>query len=167
MRASAALSAFGGTPSKREVIDVPEPGKQDKSLDKLIVVRKQRIERLERERVEARVAWRAERQALRTLKERWRKAVEAAQNGWQAARAEFFRMAMTSGQFRCAKAVYERMKEDAAQLHMECRAAVAPCKTKKTEFFEARRRVMDAHRQHEKLTMLRDEYRLLHAEPEF
>lgn len=159
-------SMFGGGRSKREVIDVPESKVQDKSLDRLISVRKQRIDRFERERVEAREAWRAERMKLRDIKERWRIALQDARDFWQSARAEFFSMAMTSGGFRKAKAIYERMKREAAQLHLECREAVLPCKETRTEFFDARKRLLDANRQHEKLGMLRDEIRLLNVERE-
>jgi len=166
MSARAAASLIGRPRSQREVIDIPDARKQDRSVDQLIVVRKQRIERLERERVEARVAWRATRQALREMKERWRDAVDAAQDFWQESRAGFFKMAITSGQFRRAKAIYERMKEDAAQLHLESRDAVAPCKTARAEFFAARSRALDAYRQHEKLSLLRDELRLLNAQQE-
>lgn len=161
------MATLGGRGrSQREVIDIPESRKQDGSIDKLILVRKQRIERLERERVEARLAWRASRQAMRDVKQRWRDALDAAHDFWKEARAGFFKMAVTSGEFRRAKATYERMKEDAAQLHLESREAVAPCKTARTEFFAARRRALDAHRQHEKLSLLRDELKLLNAQPE-
>lgn len=166
MRTGANASLIGRPRSQREVIDIHEPRKQDKSLDKLIVVRKQRIERLERERIEARAAWRETRQALREIKQRWRDAVDAAQDFWQEARAGFFKMTITSGQFRRAKAMYERMKADAAQLHLECREAVAPCKAARSEFFAARRRALDAYREHEKLGLLRDELRLLNTQQE-
>jgi hypothetical protein len=166
MSAGATASWTGRPRSQREVIDIPEPRKQDKSLDKLIVVRKQRIERLERERVEARLAWRETRQALHDIKQRWRDAVDAAQDFWQESRAGFFKMAITSGQFRRAKAMYERMKGEAEQLHLESREAVVPCKAARSEFFAARRRALDAYRQHEKLGILRDELRLLNAQQE-
>ena len=42
---------FGQLRPKREVIDVPERKVEDKSLDRLITVRKQRIDRYERERI--------------------------------------------------------------------------------------------------------------------
>lgn len=151
---------------QREVIDIQELRKPDQSLDKLIVVRKQRIERLERERIEAKNAWRATRQALREIKQRWRNAVDAAQEYWRESRNGFFHMAITSGQFRRAKAIYERMKEDASRLHMESREAVLLCKMKRTEFFVARRRALDAYLQHEKLSLLRDELKMLNAQME-
>jgi hypothetical protein len=157
---------FGQLRSKREVIDVPERKTEDKSLDRLIMVRKQRIDRYERERTEARDAWRTARLKLREVKTRWHEAVEASKDFWQQARAEFFSMAITSGGFRKAKAIYERMKTHAAQLHLECREAVAPCKDSRRAFFDARRRLLDANRQYEKLGMLRDEMKLLNVERE-
>ena len=160
-------SGLGQRRSKREVLDVPESKVQDRSLDRLISVRKQRIDRFERERTEAREAWRRARNELCAMKERWREAVQDAKDFWQQSRADFFSMAITSGGFRKAKAVYERMKKQAAQLHLEARESVRPCKATRLEFFDARRRLLDANRQHEKLGMLRDEIRLMNAEREF
>lgn len=156
-----------GARSRREVLDVPEARVRDRSLDRLISVRKQRIDRFERECTEAREAWRAARLKLRELKARWRNALQEAKDFWRLARAEFFSMAITSGGFRKAKAIYERMKLQATQLHLECREAVLPCKDMRLEFFNARRRLLDANRQHEKLGMLRDEIRLMNAEKEY
>jgi len=151
---------------RREVVDIPEQKRKDKSVDRLIDVRKQRIDRLERERIEARHVWREARVRLHERKQRWRAAVQEAQDIWQQARAAFFQMSATSGQFRKAKAVYERMKVQAQQLHLESREAVRPCKTTRTAFFDARRRVMEANRQYEKLGLLRDELRLQDVERE-
>lgn len=161
-----AQRGFGGRRSKREVIDVPERKPEDKSLDKLLNVRKQRLDRLERERKDAREAWRETRQQLRTRKEEWRKALEDAKDFWIQARAEFFKMSTTSGQFRKAKAIYERMKSQAAQMQLECREIVKRCKSAKNEFFEARQRVLTANRQQEKLSILRDEIRALTVQSE-
>ncbi|HJV73237.1 MAG TPA: hypothetical protein VJ654_03370 [Noviherbaspirillum sp.] len=152
---------FAGRRPRREVIDVPEQKVQDQSLDKLLKVRKQRLERLERERKEAREAWRKQRVELHDQKQAWRDAVQAYKDFWQEARASFYRLNLTSGQFRKAKAIYERMKKDAAQSHVECLEAVARCKKGRTQFFEAKRRVLQAHRQQEKLGILRDEIRKL------
>lgn len=162
-----AQALLGGRRGKREVIDIPEQKKKDKSLDGLIDVRKQRIDRLERERIEARHAWRDARARLRDVKQRWRCALQEATDHWRQARAAFLQMTTTSGQFRKAKGIYERLKTHAAQLHLECREAVAPCKATRTAFFEARRRVMDANRQYEKLGILRDELRLQNMEEAF
>ncbi|MFZ6773941.1 hypothetical protein ACO0LB_14615 [Undibacterium sp. SXout7W] len=166
MNLNAITSRGGRSGIKREVIDVLEPRKQDKRLDKLILVRKQRIDRSERERIEARTKWRESRQELRKLKEQWREAVEAAQDFWQKARSDFFKMTTTSGEFRHAKAVYLRMKEQASQLHLECRTAVQPCKACRSKYFDACRDVSEASRQHEKMKILRDELLLLNAEQE-
>ncbi|RJF96891.1 hypothetical protein D3870_21185 [Noviherbaspirillum cavernae] len=161
MNAAGGQIGFGGRRAKREVIDVPEPKVQDQSLDKLLKVRKQRIDRLERERREMREAWRKSRADLNGRKQGWRDAVQAYKDFWQEARENFYRMSTTSGQFRKAKAIYERMKGDAAQLRLECLEDVARCRKGRTKFFEAKQRVLQAHRQQEKLGMLRDELRKL------
>lgn len=167
MTTQAMQSMLGGPRSKREVVDVPEARVMDRSLDRLILVRKQRIDRFERERSAALASWRAERVKLKELKVRWRAALREANRFWQEARAEFFSMTITSGSFRKAKAIYERMKLQASQLRLECREAVVPCKDARLEFFNARRRLLDANRQHEKLGMLRDEIRLINADKEY
>jgi hypothetical protein len=155
-----ALAGFGGKPrGKREVVDVPEPKPEDKSLDKLLNVRKQRIDRLERERREAREAWREQRQALRQAKLDWRAAKEHAKEFWRQARAEFIGMVITSGQYNRAKAMYEKLKDEAAQQHLHCREYAATCRAAGAEFFRARERVLTANMQQEKLTILRDEVR--------
>lgn len=162
-----AAASFAGLPrSKREVIDVPEMKREDKSLDKLLHVRKQRINRLERERNETREAWRVARRLLRQKKEEWRAAVESSSTFWQAARTEFFRMATTSGQFRKAKAVYERMKADAAECYVGCRKEVDQCRVRRSAFFDAKKALLQANRQQEKLSILRDEIRASNAQPE-
>ena len=75
--------------SKREVVDVAEPRRPDRSLDQLLQVRKQRLGRLERERSSARETWRSSRQALRDYKLRKREAVSQAAQFWQESRARF------------------------------------------------------------------------------
>lgn len=161
MTASGGQAGFGRKRGKREVIDVPERKVQDRGLDKLLNVRKQRLERLERERSEAREAWRKARADMRAAKERWRFAHKEAVAFWQQARADFFRLATTSGQLRKAKGIYERMKAQASELRLECNEFVKRGKTARTGFFEARRRALEANKQQEKLTILRDEIRLL------
>jgi hypothetical protein len=157
-----AQAGFGGKPrAKREVVDVPEPKPEDKSLDKLLNVRKQRIDRFERERREAREAWREKRQALRQAKLDWRAAKENAKEFWRQARAEFLGMVITSGQYQRAKAMYQRLKDEAAQQHLHCLEHAATCRAAVTEFFQARVRVLTANMQQEKLTILRDEVRRL------
>jgi hypothetical protein len=150
-----------GRMSKREVLDVPEIPRPDKEFDMLIKLRKQRVERFEQERSLAREEWRKKRAELRDLKERWRQAVQDAKDFWKLARDNFLGMVMTSGQYRKAKAIYGRMKEQASQLYMECQDAVKHCRTARTKFFDAGRKLNEARRQHEKLSMLRDEIRLL------
>lgn len=155
-----------GKKSRREVVDVPEPRRPDQSLARLLHVRKQRLGRLERERNEARQQWREARLALRERKEAWRQAVDAAHAFWQAAREGFLQMSTTSGDLRKAKATYERMKEDAARVHLGWREQLGRCAASQRTFFTALERVLAANRQQEKLGILNDELRQLAARNE-
>ena len=152
---------FGARAGKREVIDVAERKPQDRRLDQLLHVRKQRLSRLERECNEARRYWREQRSALQTLRQRRREILELAYTQWTAARQAFMSMVITNGQFRKAKAVYERGKQEAAQLYLDCRQQAHSCRRAGTDFFEARQRVREANRQQEKLGILRDEMQAL------
>lgn len=167
MNAIGAPRMLGHASRRREVRDVPEASFDRDDLAKIIGVRKQRLDRLERESVQARAAWRGARVELRDAKQRWRASLQEAQAFWQQARTEFLTMTTTSGQFRKAKASYERMKSLAAQRHLACREAVLSCKEKRTHFFEARRHVLEAKRQQEKLVMMRDEIRMSQAREEW
>lgn len=152
--------------SRREVIDVPETRPPDKSLDLLLKLRKQRIERYEQERREARSNWRRRRSELRQLKESRRQALQDAKDFWKQARDQFLSMVTTSGEYRKAKAIYERMKQSAAKLYEECLEAVNRSRSSRTSFFQACKALREAQRQHEKLDMLRDEIRLLNRQSE-
>lgn len=158
---TSASQTFGRPKPKREVIDILEEKAKDKSLDKLMSVRKQRLERYERERSEARQVWRNARAQLHQLIHSWRDAVIKASDFWQQERTQFFQMTITSGQFRKAKAIYERMKVQAEQLLLESRQAVHECRQKGRDYFIARKNLVDASRQREKLDMLRNEIRQL------
>jgi hypothetical protein len=166
MSAIGAQRGFGNRRGKREVIDVPERKTEDRSLDKLLSVRKQRLERLERERSEARNAWRKSRTDLRAAKERWRVADQEAKDHWRRAREEYFRMATTTGEFNKAKGAYDRMKREAKEMRLVCGEFVKRCKAARTGFFEARRHAIEANKQQEKLGILRDEMRLLNQQSE-
>lgn len=146
---------------KREVIEVAEPRKPDRSLDQLLHVRKQRLGRLEREQASARAGWRASRQVLRELKLRKREAAAQAAQFWQEARASFLAMTITSGQFHLAKARHARLKEEAAGLNLRCREALRECRLAGARFFGARAEARRAQRQQEKLGVMRDELREL------
>lgn len=152
--------------SRREVIDVPETRPADKSMDMLLRLRKQRIERFEQERLIARQKWRQQRAELRDLKERRRQALQDAKDFWQQAREQFFSMVTTSGEYRKAKAVYERMKQSAAELYEQCLDTVNSCRSSRTAFFDACKTLNAARLQHEKLGMLRDEIRLRNRQSE-
>jgi hypothetical protein len=148
-----------GRRSRREVIDVPERKREDRRLDQLLHVRKQRLGRLERERNEARQAWRASRNQLRQARELWRDMMARTQAQWQQSRREFMQMTLTTGQFNRAKALYKRMQAESAQLYLRCQEWVQRCRQARSVFFEARRKVLEANRQQEKLCVLRDEMR--------
>lgn len=149
----------GARPARREAADLPEPGTPDRRLDQLLHVRKARLGRLERERDEARLRWRERRQALSALKLRWRRTRDEAQAEWQAARAAFTAMTITSGEFKKARAVYERMKKSAAQLRVQWQELRPICRADGAAWFAAREVVRQASRQEQKMTMLRDELR--------
>ena len=146
---------------KREVVDVPEPRRPDRSLDQLLHVRKQRLGRLERERSSARESWRASRQALHDFKLRKREAVRQAAQFWQESRARFLQMTSTTGQFHLAKARHARMKEEAASLNLRCQEAVRESRLAGARFFAARNEARRAQRQQEKLGIMRDELKAL------
>lgn len=144
---------------KREVADVAEPKRPDRSLDQLLHVRKQRLGRLERERSSARESWRVSRQALRDFKLRKREAVLQAARFWQESRARFLQMTITTGEFHLAKARHARMKEEAASLNLRCQEAVRESRLAGARFFAARNEARRAQRQQEKLGIMRDELR--------
>lgn len=156
-------SSSSARPARREVVDVAEPRAPDRRLDQLLQVRRQRLSRLERERHEARLAWRARRRDLGSLKQRWRSARDAAQSQWQSARAAFYAMTITSGEFKKAKAIYERLKKQASQMRVEWHEVRQACRAAGARFFAARLVVLEANRQQEKLGILRDELRAQEA----
>lgn len=155
------LAHMGGARGRREVVDVAERKVEDRRLDQLLHVRKQRLGRLERERNEAREAWRARRQAFRQAGQRWRDTLAEAKSQWQRSREEFLRMTLTNGQFSQAKAVYKRLQNEAAQLYLACQEQLRGCRQARTAFFLARQNVLQANRQQEKLGIMRDEIRAL------
>lgn len=166
MSASASRDSLGRARSKREPVDVAEKKPEDKRLDKLMGVRHQRLDRLERERLDARQAWRDARARLRQAKCSWRDAMQQAQQYWQEARTSFFQMTITSGKFRQSKAAYDRMKENAALQRLAARELVASCRDGGHVFFAAHQVLADARRQQEKLSILRDELRSLAQQAE-
>lgn len=148
---------FGGRRSKREVVDVLEPKAVDRTLDRLLDVRKHRLERFERESLAARQEWRLERTRLGDCKRQWRAADQYARDYWQEARAQFFAMASTSGQFRAAKGGFARLKREAAEVLLTWRDKRSACKGAHQAYITARDRLNQARRQQEKLGMFRDE----------
>lgn len=156
-----AMAGFGPKKSRREPVEVAEPKPEDRSLDSLLGVRKQRLDRMERERREARTEWQAARAELRRLKLAWRAAVEQCRQYWAQARKDFMSMNTTSGQYQRCKTAYERMRGTAADDHIRCLESLQQCRDRRRHFFDARTRARDASRQQEKLTIVRDELRSL------
>lgn len=149
-----ALTPFGGARARREAVEVAEPKRQDKSLLKLINVHKRRLERMERECLAARSEWRGQRINVGEIKQQWRDAKQEAIDFWMQARAEFFRMEITSGKFRTAKAVYERKKLDAEKIHLQAREAALAARESGRHYFECKQLLRAAHMRSEKLTIL-------------
>ena len=145
---------------KREPVDIPEPRRQDKSLPKLISVHKRRLERMEWETRQARANWRALRETVRTVKDQWRAAKQHALDFWTAARTEFFQMVISSGKVRIAKAVYERKKIEAEQIHLKSREAAQAARQAGHEYFVAKATLRAQHLHCEKFDILQ---KILHA----
>lgn len=152
-----AQQGFGKPKSKREVVDVIEPGRPDRRLDQLVSVRKQRLGRLERERNEAREAWRAQRKVFSRAKQARREHMAETDRLWAEARSGFLKMSTTSGQYRSSKAVYERMRKETAQYYLTAQEELQKCRTLQTAFFDAKIAVAEAQKQQEKLSIMRDE----------
>ncbi|NHZ91126.1 hypothetical protein F2P45_19195 [Massilia sp. CCM 8733] len=141
--------------TRREAPEVAEPRVPDRTIERLLGVRKQRLERFERERREAREHWRGRRDALRLAKLAWRDAREGAAEHWRQARARFFAMETDSRQFRAAQGGYERMKRDTAQRLLAWRERAGQSRAAGSAFFAAHHRLAEARRQQEKLDILR------------
>lgn len=150
-------NSLGPRRGPREAVDVPEEGKKDKRLDELIAVHEHRLFQLERERQEARAEWREVRYSLREMNGRSKKAFEDTREYWEKKRAGFFSMVITSGEFRKAKSVYERLKQEAMQLRLKARETVPECRTAKERFFATAQKLIVERLHIEKLKIMRDE----------
>ena len=140
---------------RREPVDVAEPRVPDRTLERLLGVRKHRLERLERAQRDAREQWRRGRGALRQARLLWRAARQDAADHWQRARQQFFAMETDSRQFRADQGGYERMKRDTGQRLLAWRDGAAAARAAGAVFFAAHRHLRDARRQQEKLDILR------------
>ena len=149
-----ASGLFQLTGLRREPVDVPEPKRQDKSLPKLIGVHKRRLERMEWECLQARSAWRELRESVAQVKQDWRDAQQHARDFWADARADFFRMEISSGKFRTAKGAYERKKLEAEQIHIQAREAAQRARQAGHGYFLLKQLVRAGHLRSEKLGML-------------
>ncbi len=145
---------FELTGLRRELVDIPEPKRQDKSLPKLIGVHKLRLELMERECLQARTAWRELRTNVARVKQDWRNAQQHARDFWADARADFFRMEISSGKFRTAKGAYERKKLEAERIHIQAREAAQRARRAGQAYFMHKQLVRAGHLRSEKLDIL-------------
>ena len=145
------------TPPRREPVEVDEPRAKNRQLDPLLALRRHRVTRLEQERLQARARWRAQRGALRDAIASWRAASAHAGAEWQQARQAFFAMSCTSGQFRAARAAFERMQREAAALRAGACVAAANGRQAGRAFFGAMAIYRQAQRQQEKLQAVCDQ----------
>ncbi|MGI4937586.1 MAG: hypothetical protein ACRYF5_12700, partial [Janthinobacterium lividum] len=120
-------------------------------------VRKQRLGRLERERNEARAAWREQRTLFGQARQKRRELQQETDMLWSQARSAFLKMSTTSGQYRNAKAVYERMKKEVANLYLKAQEELTLCRDARRTFFSSLEAVVTANKQQEKLGIMRDE----------
>ncbi|MFB9241750.1 hypothetical protein IV454_18925 [Massilia antarctica] len=140
---------------RREPVEVAEARVPDRTIERLLGVRKQRLERLERERLQAREHWRQRRGAQRLAKLAWREARHSAAAHWQRARQQFFAMETDSRQFRAAQGGYERMKRATGQRLLAWRESAGASRAAGAAFFVAHRHLREVRRQLEKLDILR------------
>lgn len=154
---AAAHAAAGGRPRRREPVEVAEPARPDRRLAELGVLRGLRTAGAERLQQAMRGAWRRERAALRVAIEAWRAAERRTHREWSEARAAFFAMRSTSGQFRAAKARYERARADSALQAAAARGAVPGCRAAGRRFFAACAALAAARKRQEKLALLEQE----------
>lgn len=143
----------------REPVEVPEPRRRDLTMDRLVAVRGQRLERYERERLVAQSAWRAARARLREHKLATRGLRAAADAQWQQARRDFFAMAIGSAAYQGARGAYARMRGLAAAELLAWREAHRAARQAGAAYAAARAVLRQARRAQEKLTLLRDEAR--------
>ncbi|GAA4016728.1 hypothetical protein [Actimicrobium antarcticum] len=149
-----AIDLFALTSPRREPVDVAEPKRQDKSLLKLIGVHKRRLEWMEWQCRQALVDWRERRHVVTQIKQEWRDAKQHATDFWAGARAEFFRMEISSGKFRTAKGAYERKKLDAEKVHVRAREAANEARQAGRTYFVAKQELRAGHLRSEKLDIL-------------
>ena len=147
----------GAAAPRREPVAVEEPRPPERRLDGLLALRGHRVTRLEQERLKARSHWRTQRAALRAAIEGWRAADRRAGTEWEQARQAFFAMSCSSGQFRAARAAFERMQREAAILRGGACQAAAACRQAGRAYFGARASYRGAQRQQEKLQAVRAE----------
>ena len=149
--------SLGRQTRRREAVEVAEPRRQDRQLDGVIRVRRQRQQRLERERGAALRQWRAARAALAEARRALRVQRGAAAEHWTRARADFFSMRSDSLAFRAAKSVYQRLQQQAEQGLLAWRQQRAAAADAGAAFFDARRAAALARLKQEKLQLLREE----------
>lgn len=144
---------------RQEAYDVPEPVRKDCPLEKLVRIRRQRIEKSERDCLRARQYWRECRLQLRQKNQGSKEAESRAQQCWQQARRDFFDMSISSGQFRAAKAAFKKMQAAAAEMRVLARAAAKESRLARVAYFRARTTLAEVRKQAEKLDLMSEELR--------
>lgn len=144
-------------PRRREPVELPEPARPDPRLAELGRLRALRSASAERQQQALRAAWRRERAALHEATGAWREADRRAHHEWGEARAAFFAMRSTSGQFRAAKARYERACADSALQRAALHQAVDACRVAGRSFFAACAALRAARKRQETFALLEQE----------
>ena len=151
---------------RREPVDLPEPARPDPRMGELGRLRALRTAGAEREQLALRKRWRQERAALRQAVEAWRAGERRTRDDWQAARAAFFAMQCSGGQFRAAKAAYERGRQGGALARAAAQEQAAGCRASGRRFFAAGEALRQARKRQEKLRILDQELKRLLAQVE-
>lgn len=154
------------TRQRREPVDLADPARPDPRMAELGRLRTLRTASAEREQLALRGAWRAARQGLHAAITAWRAGERQTQHDWQEARAAFFAMRCSGGQFRAAKAAYERGRREGALARAAALAQAADCRADGRRYFAAGDAVRQARKREEKLRILDGELRRLLARGE-
>ncbi|AWL03531.1 hypothetical protein ACFOHT_05675 [Massilia oculi] len=155
-----------GRQHRREPVDVKDPARPDPRMAELGRLRQLRTASAEREQLARRAAWRTARAALHAAVAAWRAGEARTMRDWQDARAAFFAMRCSGGQFRAAKAAYERGRREGAVARAAAQEQVGACRADGRRYFAAGEEVRRARKRQEKLRILDGELRRLLAQVE-
>lgn len=144
---------------RREPVDVPDPARPDPRMAELGRLRTLRTASAERAQLAQRGVWRAARESLRAQVAAWRAGEEKTLQDWLDARAAFFAMRCSGGQFRAAKAAYERGRREGTLARAAAREQAGVCRSDGRRYFAAGEEVRRARKRQEKLRILDQELR--------